>query len=408
MKPNNKNVLKTLKLNKIKKWFQKNKKELYTVLGLFALWRIIIAFIAFIAKNRFDLSKDKAFGWISDTPWVPDIHPLIQVYARWDSGWYYSIVEKGYYFETIEENANIVFFPLYPLLMEGLGKILAQQYLLAGAIISSLALGGAVVFIYFLAKIDLKTKSKALLAVLFTLLYPYAFFYTAVYTESLFLMLVAGSFYFARKKKWLTASIFAALASATRPTGVIMFPLLILEYLDQVKFKLKEVKEDALWILLSPLGLFMYMGYLWTTFGDPFLFRKAQNAWGRKGFSLSGVFEMFGSYFNDFLNIFSNPTAFYLSNGTDFLVFMLVLILGFYVFFKFRKSYGAFIIISLIIPIMTQSMVSIGRYSTVLFPIFILLALKVKKQPWNYALIVLFSMLSAFSILMFVHSYWLG
>lgn len=408
MKLNNKKDLKTLKSKKIKKLFEKNKKELFTVLGLFALWRLTIALISFIAKNRFDIQKDKAFSWISDTPWIPDINPLIQVYARWDSGWYYSIVEKGYYFENIEQNANIVFFPLYPMLMEGLGKILAGQYLLAGAVLSSLAMAGAVVFLYYLAKLDTKKKPLALLAVLFTLLYPYAFFHIAVYTESLFLLLIVGSFYFARKQKWLAASLMAALASATRPTGIIMLPILALEYLDQVEFKLKKIKEDALWLLLAPLGLSMYMGYLWTTFGDPLLFMKAQNAWGRKGFSLSGVFEMLGSYLNDFLTVFTNPHPFYLSNAADFLVFVLVFILGVYIFFKLRKSYGAFVIISLLIPIMTQSMVSIGRYSTVLFPVFILLALKVKKQPWNYALITLFSMLSALSILMFVHSYWLG
>lgn len=408
MKQNNKNVLKMLKLNELKKIFKKNKKEIYTVLGLFLLWRGIIALIAFIAQNRFNIQKDTAFGWISDNPWIPDINPFVQVYARWDSGWYYSIIERGYTFETIEQNANIVFFPLYPLLTEMFGKLTGGYYLFSGAVISSLALAGAVLFLYFLAKLDTGKKSLALLSVLFLLLYPYAFFHVAVYTESLFLLLVLASFYFARKKNWMAAGVCAALASATRPTGIIMGFILVIEYLEQIKFSLKKVSANILWLLISPLGLIMHMGYLFTTFGDPLLFMHAQNAWGRKGFSLSGVFEVLGSQFNDFLALFTNPTPYYLSNGTDFLVFALIILIGVYTFFKFRKSYGAFMIISILIPVMTQSLVSIGRYSTVLFPLFILLAMKVKKQPWNYALIILFSMLSTLSILMFVQSYWLG
>lgn len=378
-------------------------------MGLFAVWRISVGIIAFVAQNRFNIHKDGAFTWISETPWIPDVHPLLQAYARWDSGWYLNIVLHNYRFESVEQNASIVFFPLYPLLMEGLGKILNHQYILSGIIISSLSLAGATLFLYFLAKIDLKKTKLAYSSVLYLLLYPYAFFHVAVYTESLFLLTVLGSFYFARKKQWLPAALFAALSSAARPTGLVMFLILFLEYLDQVNFDFKKIKEDILWIFLAPLGIIMYMGFLFTKFGDPFLFMKAQKAWSREtSLSPFKFFDMLSSYFHDFLGIFTEQAPYHLSNGIDFFVFVFFVAASIYVFFKVRKSYGAFMFISIMIPALTQTLVSIGRYAAVLFPIYILAALKLKKQPFNYGVIILLSMLSAFSILMFVNSYWLG
>ncbi|GAA1793952.1 hypothetical protein GCM10009682_14730 [Luedemannella flava] len=44
---------------------------------------------------------------------------------------------------------------------------------------------------------------------------------------------------------------------------------------------LRGVRPDLLWILLTPTGLFVYMAYLWQAFGDPLVFKSAQDAWWR-------------------------------------------------------------------------------------------------------------------------------
>ena len=41
---------------------------------------------------------------------------LAEVFAAWDSGWYFDIARQGYYFNPNGES-SIAFFPLYPLLM---------------------------------------------------------------------------------------------------------------------------------------------------------------------------------------------------------------------------------------------------------------------------------------------------
>jgi len=48
------------------------------------------------------------------------------------------------------------------------------------------------------------------------------------------------SFYFARTQKWWLAGIFGFFASLTRLVGIILFPVLVFEYLIQQKFDFKK------------------------------------------------------------------------------------------------------------------------------------------------------------------------
>ena len=66
----------------------------------------------------------------------------------------------------------------------------------------------------------LEPGGVARLAVLVTALAPMSFFLSAVYSESLYLALSVGLFYAARRGRFLTAGLLAALAAATRSAGV--------------------------------------------------------------------------------------------------------------------------------------------------------------------------------------------
>jgi len=185
---------------KIKQLVASHKVELLKVLGLFVSWRLIVWLIAFISSNRFNLEKDQAHAWIVDHPWLPEAPSWLSYFARWDSGWYVSIASRGYFYFGPEELSNVVFFPLYPLLMKAVSFVTGGNLVIAGIIVSNLALLLACFFLYFLAKKELKKKSLALTSVFFLLIFPYSFFFTSVYTEALFLLTVVASFYFARNK----------------------------------------------------------------------------------------------------------------------------------------------------------------------------------------------------------------
>ncbi len=91
-----------------------------------------------------------------------------------------------------------MFFPLYPLLMRWGGAALGGHPLLAGLIVSLAAFAGALVLLYRLARLELG-EDYAWRVVLLISTFPYALYFSAVYTESLFLLLSVGAFYAMRR-----------------------------------------------------------------------------------------------------------------------------------------------------------------------------------------------------------------
>jgi len=130
----------------------------------------------------------------------------------------------------------------------------------------------------------------ARLAVLLTAFAPMAFFFSAVYTESLYLALSLGVFWFARHGRWMWVGVLGALAAATRSTGVLLLlPVLVL-YLhgpredrpcDSPGVLRYRLRRDALWLGLIPVGAGAYLAYLGFSGADALLPFHAQHVWSR-------------------------------------------------------------------------------------------------------------------------------
>jgi hypothetical protein len=130
---------------------------------------------------------------------------------------------------------------------------------------------------------------------------PVALFLSAVYSESLFLLLVIGSFYAARLGRWPTAGALGALAAASRNSGVVLLVPLVLLYLygpredrepDRRQSGLRrryDLQPDLLWLAAVPLGLLAYIAYLQISFGEPLAPFTQQNHWHRSFVPLGGV-----------------------------------------------------------------------------------------------------------------------
>ena len=67
-------------------------------------------FIAFVANLLYTPYSVRAFAM----PFKRE--KLAQIFAAWDSGWYFDIASRGYYFNA-HGQSSIAFFPLYPMLM---------------------------------------------------------------------------------------------------------------------------------------------------------------------------------------------------------------------------------------------------------------------------------------------------
>jgi hypothetical protein len=103
---------------------------------------------------------------------------------------------------------------------------------------------------------------------------PQSFVFSAVYTESLFLLLLAAAMYHLRCGQFLMAGLAAALLSAVRANGVL-FLVFALAWI------LREHGPGLLWrpwdnpkvfvpVLLAPLGVFAFWTFSYWLSGDAF------------------------------------------------------------------------------------------------------------------------------------------
>src|SRR5436305_1479522 len=166
---------------------------------------IIVAWLGFhflhvpLKNPKWEVASDgfvhKVSGHLSS-----NVHPFVNMWSRWDAGWYLGIAQNGYTFGS-GEPANVGFFPLYPYLVRATHWILPLPgdigWLALGIILSNAALIVALSYLYQLILLD-SEQPIAARAVLYLCLFPTTLFLSAFYTESLFLALVVASFYYAR------------------------------------------------------------------------------------------------------------------------------------------------------------------------------------------------------------------
>ena len=92
-----------------------------------------------------------------DSARLHELGAAVDVWARWDSDWYLRIAESGYDWPS----STPAFFPLYPLLVGGLGRLLDDHFLLAGLVISLVACAVAFVLLYRLVRSAAPARRRA-------------------------------------------------------------------------------------------------------------------------------------------------------------------------------------------------------------------------------------------------------
>lgn len=201
--------------------------------------------------------------------------------SGWDAHHYLYLAENWYV--SVGDQANyIVFPPLYPFLIK-LITLITNNYLASALLISNLAFIAAGVVFYKLLRID-HSKKFSLNTVFLLSIFPTAYFFSLAYTESLFLLFVVLTMYFARKDKWLAAGIFTALAILTRHLGIILIPVVLIEwYRSNPRGSMRSIIE----ILLPPsLSVLLYLMINKATHGDYLAFSKVLKTHWHKDFSL--------------------------------------------------------------------------------------------------------------------------
>lgn len=209
------------------------------------------------------------------------------MWVRWDAVLYLDIAANGYsqsplFTGPLIGAGNLAFFPLYPLAMRILGTVLPAGPA-AGIALSNLCLLLAAILLYRMACFR-GGPGAAQCAVAVLVSFPGSFIFSAVMTESTYLLLTVAGFYFAQRMQFVAAGLSAAFAAVTRPVGVLLVPCLLLDQLFPLEGKLAPAPSwrPIAIIMAAPLLLMAYLLYLWWSFGDAFAFMNVQIFWWRQ------------------------------------------------------------------------------------------------------------------------------
>ncbi len=295
---------------------------------------------------------------------------ILYPFANFDGVHYLRIAAQGY-------STNLRFFPLFPLLINLLSHF-GLSISFAGLILSRLFFILGISTLANLIRKDYGLRATRQI-ILFLLLFPTAFFLISIYSEGLFLLLTAGSFYLARKNHWFLACLVGLLLSATRLVGIAILPALLVEYFFQKrKVRFLELIQFA----IVPLGLIGYMIYNKIYFGDYLLFFKSQGDLGN-GRSVSAIISPLQTLFRYFKILVTIPFQHYEWSIALFEVgcFFLALTLLYAAYKKrVRLSYLVFTTLVLLPPVLSGTFSGLPRYLLVAFPLFIPLGLVGNKK----------------------------
>lgn len=322
-------------------------------------------------------------------------HLLLAVWGRWDAVHYLNIATLGY------QGTDMAFFPLYPLLIRIVGS-LAGNHLIGGLLISNASFFFGLLFLYKLLEHEYD-RAVARRAIFYVSIFPTAVYFTAVYTESLFFMLTVASFYYLRSREWWVAGVFGFFAALTRVEGVLLLVPFIIEWMTQARPLRPRATYDLTAGALIPLGLAIYMAYLWVLRADPLYFSHVQIHWNRH---LAPPWISLANAFGKFTHHAGGQLVANQSLEIAFTLLMIgVLLAGWH---SLRPSYIAYMALSILVPMSTSNLMSMPRFALVLFPMFAILA-RWGDRPWVNNVILAFSLplLGLFTVL-FADWYWVA
>jgi hypothetical protein len=441
----------------------------------------VLAFGAGPVRHAFNPSGvTRGLGWLGNLLAAPA--------ARWDAAWYLVIAHYGYRPDLgAFTSSRTAFFPLYPL---GVGAIsrLGVPPIAAGVLLSSGALALALYGIHRLTTLELArtrtvtaaregtvTTGRAIdratdrlrdaevarLAVLLTAFAPMAFFFSAVYSESLYLALSVGVFLCARQGRWAWVAVLGALAAmlylygpredlspdfprAEKPRGAGRTSAATAERrgpgLAGASFVVQaamvhavarlrpnyRLRKDFLWLALVPAGLGIYMAYLALNGGEALMPFHAQDVWGRHfAGPYGGVWDGAKAAFEGARQLLSQGRHVYFpaaagspeidaGHNLMLLAFLLVavpMLVG--VLRMLPLAYGVYAIAALALPlsypVASQPLMSLPRFLVVLFPLSIWLAAWLAAHPRaRTPTLVVSGLLMAFFVAQFATWHWVA
>jgi Gpi18-like mannosyltransferase len=367
------------------------RRTVFSVLGAFAVSRAAIFLLLIVGSQITFIAKE-----YSNTVWRTEVSlsatrfwPEFLRQTMVGDAWYYrQIAINGYEASSVDGTPKNTwaFFPLYPLLIRALGAN-GSSFSIIAVVTSNVAFLAALFAVAAVGRDLGAADDDVERAAWFLALFPTSYFFSLPMTESVFLLLSAGTMLAAARQRWWAAGLLGSLASATRFIGICLLPALLL-----LPWQRKQrMSARQLWLLIIPAGLISFVAYLYARTGDLLAFVHAQTLWGRGSAAKLGSPLMHGL-------VISKPWNFVALN---LVVALLMIAAGVAFLIRRQWSYAAYTLLSVAIPLSSGSLQSIARYALADFPMFYWLSSVCRTPSRERALTAAFVILLGWLIALF-------
>jgi hypothetical protein len=298
--------------------------------------------------------------------------------SAWDAGYFLDLVRHGYP-EVVPLRdghaaaSSLAFFPLFPLCARVL-TVLLRLPPAAAAMAVSLAFGAvSVVLFHHLGRLltDERTADRATLLFCF---FPGSVVFSIGYSESLMIALALGCLLALLRERWVLAGVAAALATATRPTGVALVAACL--WAAAVAVHRRRDWRALVAPLLAPLGALSFFAYLrWHTGQSGVWFRVQREGW-RQTFDFgANTAKLLGNFVFDPLGDGRRLES----------VVLLGFVLAAVAVFVARRWPGPVVVYTLVVVgLSVATTIDVVRPRAILtaFPLFLALGLEARRPAW--------------------------
>ncbi|MFJ9697223.1 hypothetical protein [Kitasatospora sp. NPDC101183] len=244
----------------------------------------LIGFTVFMKLLSFSgeyAKKPARFGG-GTNPW--------DVLASWDGWWYQQVAQFGYHPAlvavpgattgfTVEQN-SAAFFPLYPGLMRLTSDVTGLGLYGAGMLVSVVASLFAAAGIYAVVEKLSGDNRAGVIAAGIWAIAPGSGAEWAIYSDSTFVALATWACYCVMTKRWVAAGAITLVAGLNRPTAAALIGAVGLAALVELWRRESGVLRPLAGMLLAPLGLLGYVAWVgWRTGEWGGYFRLQHDAW---------------------------------------------------------------------------------------------------------------------------------
>jgi Gpi18-like mannosyltransferase len=312
---------------------------------------------------------------------------LLGNWLWWDGGWYLHIAQHGYSYRP-HQQSSVAFFPVYPVAVRLVGPFVPGGRAVAAVVITMLS--GLALLVMFQRWCQRRmSPGAAWWSVVVLAVYPYAWFlYGAAYADALFLAMTMLAFLLLEDDHPLAAGLAGMVATAARPTGVVVLVGLIAVMLHRrgVLHRVRgRIRPRDLGVGVAAIGIVGWCTWLALRFGHPFAFIETEGAKGWDRAPGVATWLKFG-FFKHVTQDSPWRVATFVVQALLCLAFAAAVPT---VWRRFGAGYGIYVVAAVLVPaVSTDDFMGTGRYMLAAFPVFALIGSTLAAAPrarWVYA-----------------------